>query len=175
MSLAGRLDDLLRERVFQRIADAVRDRTGASCFALAAQAALAIASTSVAWCAMRAAILGELGGDGVVVAAAGLFCGFGSYAQAASAERQFAARQALPLIPAGFFCRMSFVIFLAWDLADIGLYAAGIMPLLLALKAIRTATDIAFLSYYYFMACRPKPPRRQESRVPANAVPAGAS
>jgi hypothetical protein len=172
MSLAQRLDDLLRERVFQRIADAVRDRSGETCFVLAAQAALAILATTSIWSAARFSVDGFSAGM-LFVCFCGLVCGISYYPLAVAADRAFAARHALPS-PAPLFFRLFFLPFSLADLLDAlangWLWRADAVGDLAHLLV-----DLAFLSYFQFMACRPKPPRRQEARVPAHAAMAGAS
>ncbi len=179
--IAGRLDELLRERVFQRLADAARDRSGASCFALAGQAALAIPGAAVVWAGARLMAEGRLAGVVVVCLVLSLICGATYYGAAAAADRAFAARQAMPPPPPIFF-RLFFAGAVLCDGFDIAA-DAWLTAATLAVSAAHLPQDLAFLSYFYFMACRPKPPsrrpreRRQGSRVlsPRRTAPAGAS
>jgi hypothetical protein len=176
VSLAERLDDLLRERVFQRIADAVRDRTGASCFALAAQFAVGIAATSGAWAAASA---WRDGPSWVVAFLAIINIAWARVAhrRACAAERTFLSRQALP--PPHFGCgpspRLTLAALTPYCLLWLVDAAHSGDLRLVAVELANFAGGIISCSYLYFMICRPKPPRRQESRAPDHAVMAGAS
>jgi hypothetical protein len=174
MSLAQRLDELLRERVFQRIADRVRDRSGASCFELAARAAQILPGAHILCIGAR---LGESGvaWTGALGLGFAVFLAITGNVAAVRAEKAFLARSALPPdTPWAAFNRRLFAAFSIINFV-FAVSDAFVTPGDLAADASRFILDLDLVSYFYFMACRPKPTRRQQARVPSHAAMAGAS
>ena len=164
--MIARLDEAIRARIFQPIADWSTDRFDRSCYWLAGQCAVGIAATAIPLI-VRMVQEGEQTPAFIMLVVAPFFSWAGC-ARAGRLERRF---RADPLRPppapeAGDrFSRLFWLFFLALDLVIFDSFAD---------LARNVVYDLAFLTHNYFIACLPRLPRPRKERVPAHLVAQGA-
>lgn len=160
------IDEAVRCRLFQPVADWTTDRFDRSCYWLAGQAALAISGTGMLW-------VGVLVSDGhagivlfILLPLAFCLCSLAGWARAVALERRWRADPSLaPPPPGPAFYRLIWAWFFIEDLV----FFAADCSLEAALHALWAAT---FVAYYWFLACFPRLPRQK--RAPAAPALAGA-
>ena len=168
----GGLDEWIRLRIFQRIADAVADRGGPNCFRLAATSAEAMIATFVTTCALVWIQDRALGVAEIAVILVATPLPLALRAEALREAKRFEAAldwqpsanqlrrlewRALRIMPISWL--VAHLVGAAWTAL-----AGGPVTEVKA-SVFGIAFSLAWTGYAYFMACIPRPPRRRRARA----------
>lgn len=158
-------DILLLDWVYQPIADKVMDRTDHSCYWLAEKCANGAAGGTVIYAVFDIATKPNVVNVCLDLLIVGIWIVMGwRFATAArAADTRWRARQAADPSAIRRFERVMAVLLFVW-----------VLVVELLHPHLRVLVDLLpwyfYVSYFFFMSCLPKPPRRQKAKIPTGLL-----
>ena len=157
-------DYLLIRWVYQPIADKVMDRTHHSCYWLAEQCTKGMTGGVVSWLAIDLLHASWTVCFTVLIVLMWLPLAWAMSQRAKAAERRWMARQAADAERLDVTGRLVILLFWLLIVFQEAINWRAVSPSVLV-------SWTSYISFYYFMACLPRPPRRQTAKLPVNAIP----
>lgn len=158
------IDSLLIDKVYQPISDKVMDWTHRSCFWLAAHSIGAAPVAALVLCLDNVRVHGLEPFVVVQACVVPLVVWWCRHLWREAEKEQSRLESGAMTLRNDFVHRPNRMIWLAFfglDVVCLGTDVLGIDPAATLHDSIGLTFSFCFLSYYCFMACRPKPPRRQ--------------